>query len=450
MANMTLLERFSELLTRKTFESLSGKVVKEAKLRVLDSLGVAVLGYTMEVHKPVLMVLLNSDAKTESTIIGEGLKLSCTSASLVNSIMMSSTTFEDGCRFGGVHPSSACISAALSVGEKLDVDGKSFLTSVVVGYDILLRVAIAIYPDIVKKGFHPTSVVGSIGAAATASKLLNLNREEVANALAISSMLGSGLLGAVHSPSHPIQVGKSCQNGVFAALLAKEGVVGPRRILEDGFLTTFGNQDSVGSIIVKNSDDTLLKTYTKIHGGCRLAHASIDAVMDLMSTVKLSLNDIKSITIKLSAMSSLFASHDIKTAWEARFSTPFAIAATLLYGDAFIDKFTDEYVNDPQIRNLMRKIIIEYDSSLDVNYPRTRGAEVMLTDINGHTHTNKVDLPRGEPELPLHESVIINKYERLTRGVLDDNAIEEIKSIVFRIEEINHMAHLLTLLKARS
>ena len=222
MEEHMLLERLGSFIAETQFSDLPPRVIDMAKVRLLDLLGAGLAGYRIGLYRPILEVLNVGVGK--STVWGEGILVSTRDASIINSFMAHSTYLEDGSRLTGGHPSSAVIPALLSLGETHCVSGDKVILGLVLGYEVFIRIGKAIYPSTVTRGFQPTAILASLGAAGGCAKILNLSREGCVHALAIGANLGCGLKSALNEPaSQPIQVGRSCEGGLVEYHVGKPG-----------------------------------------------------------------------------------------------------------------------------------------------------------------------------------------------------------------------------------
>lgn len=440
-----LLERLGSFIAETQFSDLPPRVIDMAKVRLLDLLGAGLAGYRIGLYRPILEVLNVGVGK--STVWGEGILVSTRDAAIINSFMAHSTYLEDGSRSTGGHPSSAVIPALLSLGETHCVSGDKVILGLVLGYEVFIRIGKAIYPSTVTRGFQPTAILASLGAAGGCAKILNLSREGCVHALAIGANLGCGLKSALNEPaSQPIQVGRSCEGGLVAAMLANRGLNGYPRILES-YIDAHAEVADRDKIL-KNLGETyeIENTYLKIHAGCRGNHAPVDVVLKIVQDNCLSLEQIEEIRIGIASVTTAVEIPWPKNGREAQFSIAFSIAAALIYGNAYLFQFTDEKVHDPVVRSFMKRVRVEIDPELDKLLPMKRRAtgEIILKD--GRNYRCSLDFERGEPENPLTSEEIEAKFNFYAGEVLGKKTSQVIDS-VYNLEKLKTINELTTLLK---
>ena len=443
---MTLAERIGSFIAESEFSDLPSRIIEIAKLRLLDLLGAGLAGYRIGLYRPVAEVLHAGAGK--SRIWGEGTLVSCRDAAIVNSFMAHSTYLEDGSRSTGGHPSSAVIPALLALGETLSVSGDKVIVGLVVGYEAFIRIGKAMYPSTVDRGYQPTAILASLGAAAGCAKIMDLDRETCAHALSISANLGSGLKAALREPSsQPIQVGRSCEGGLVAALLAQRGLKGYPVILE-----SYINAHAVAVDTDKIVEDLgkryeIEDTYLKIHGGCRGNHAPLDLILKIVKKNQISLEQIKEVNIGIDSVTAANEIHWPKNGQDAQFSIPFSVAVALIHGNASLFQFTDERLQEPVVRSFMERIRVDINPELDKLLPMKRGAtgEIILRD--GRIYRDALDVARGEPESPLTSREIEAKFNLLAGEVLGKRTSQVIDA-VYNLEKLDTVGKLTALMQA--
>ncbi len=436
-----MINELGTFVAETRYEDLPSAVVELAKTRILDLLSAGLAGFKLGLYRPLFEIL---GGKEEATVWGAGVRYPLRDAALLNSFMAHSTYMEDGSRYTGGHPSSTVIPAVLALGEMRKTSGKEVLLSVVVGYDVFLRLGKAVYPSTTVRGFQSTAVVGALGSAAACASLLRLDREQSKNALAISSNLGAGLKEALKTPdSQPLQVGRSSEGGILSALFAEKGVSGCESILEKGFLKAFADQTNEGEILTDLGKRYLIEeTYVKIHGGCRGNHAPTDLILSMVKAHNISSEEIREIRVKVDSVTMIAEIHHPASGKEAQFSIPFSVAVAILDGNASLYQFTDDKVHDPKVRELMGKVSVELDKRLDEDYPKKRGSHGEITLKDGRRLASSIDMARGEPESPLSVQEIREKFLLLTGDILGRRG-SEVCDLVMRMEKLKDVGEII-------
>ena len=439
---------------KASYDDLPQNVITSTKDRLLDFLGTAFDSHWRTPMEPVIRVLKAYSAKEEATVIGEGVKLPCGFAAMVNSAY----NISDGSRFAGQHPACVVIPAALAVSEARCntkvVSGKELILAIVLGYEVMLRIGQAMYPSAHERGFSPTTIHGTMGAAAAASKLLGLDEESTINVLSIASLMSHGLQAADRAP-YPLfdfQVGRASEAGVLCALVAQAGLKGSDEILEEGFFPAFSDKYHLDVVSKGLGQDYVIpKTYLKMHGGCRHMHAPIDAALYIKNKHDIHWEDIEQIKVKTYATGLAVCNiKDPQTGRQAEYTINFGVPAALIYGDVSRDRFTDSTLWNDQVQQLMRKTIVEHDPELEREYPQKRPTIVEITTKSGKVFSHKLDLAKGEPENPLSKAEIENKFNYMAFKVVNEETRRKIIDYVNRLETMEDITGLFPLLKATS
>lgn len=443
--DLTIQEKFAQYVVDTNYHELPDDVNHQAKRCILDFLGVALGGSNLGLAPVMTSLIKDMGGKEEATVCGDGMKLPAYQAALVNGVKGHPLDMDDGHRYANGHPGVAVIPAALAVAEREQASGKDLMEAVVVGYELFIRIAKALNPSHLGRGFHTTGTIGPFGAAAACSKLLGLNKTEVANAISIAGLEGSGLLEVSTSGQHmkPLHPGRAAQAGVLASLLSKEDVRGPDLIFEGekGFCRAYtdlkdleeikeGLFNGLGQIFeIKNC-------YFKLYPACRHVHPSLDAVKEIVRQNTIDINDITKIRVRTYSVANYIAGNkEAKTGLAAKFSIPVSLGLLLAYGKAGNDEYTEEGVNNPLVQKLSQKVDIEVDEEMDAVFPGKRRARLeIVTGKEAFAH--EVDIPRGEPENPVSDDELKDKFYDNGSQMLPRETLELLQKNVFDLDRI--------------
>ena len=434
-------EILSEFIVRTKYEELPERVVHQTKRCLLDFMGMAIGGSKIGLSPIIADLMFRQGGIEEATIIGDGRKLPVLNAALLNGIQGHVLDMDDGHRFANAHPGVAIMAAALAIAERENATGKQLIEAIVTGYEIFIRIARAINPSHLGRGFHTTGNVGPFGAAAACSKLLKLSPSQTADALSIAGLQGAGLLevtasGAMIKPLHP---GKGCQAGILAALLAKAGAEGPQEIFEGhkGFLNAYSDIQE-GSTVIDGLGQSyeILNVYFKFHAACRHVHAPLDAVREIMNARQLNIDEIERIDVHTYQVT-INLTGGIPTATtgiKAKFNLPISIGLMLVNGRAGLDIYADEKVNDPRVQKLAAKVNIHLDQEMEDEYPKRRRGRVLI-QTKDDLITSEIEFAKGEPENPPSDDELKHKFYAAALIILDEEKMRSLADDIFTIEE---------------
>jgi 2-methylcitrate dehydratase PrpD len=442
-----LQEPTSELtgfLHRLRAEDLPQEALDRACYFLLDYLAVTIRGSREEsaqcVRRMVQRAAPSEPTSNSASIIGTPIRTLPIYAAFANGTAAHGIEYDDTHSGGSIHLGATMYSAALALAETTipDTAQDAFLVAVVAGYEAAARLAMALQPkEHYALGFHPTPTCGVFGAAITSSKLLCLSAEQTLAAVGIAGSLAAGSMeflaeGAWTKRIHP---GLAARNGIEAALLASEGITGPRRIWEgrDGFLHAYSRNPAPERLTAGLGDSyEILHTAVKPHACCRYMQGPIDAVLDLLREHAIQPQQIREIKIAvLEAGWKIIAEpreqkYNPQSVVDAQFSMPFGAAVAAIHSSAGLDQFTLEQVHSPRVRELMRKVVLIKDPRLEANYPREWPAKVEIQLQDGQRYERFIHHPKGDPENPLTWDEMAAKFRALAGAVLPPERCEEI------------------------
>jgi 2-methylcitrate dehydratase PrpD len=418
-----LAERLAEFVVGTRLEDLPTAVVQEARRRVLDYLGVAICGSaTGELSRIALPVVRAMRGHPECQLIFVDEKVPAAWAAFYNAIASHTIELDDGYRKGTVHPATAIIPPAMAVGERLNADLGALLRSVILGYEICLRVASAINPSHMQRGFHTTGTCGSLGAAVSVASIIGYDVEQVTHTLVISGLQSAGFQEMLHDNPFikPLQPGKAAMAGVLSADLVAQGARGPRSLFEGrkGFFKGMSDAPSPAQAIEEGLGKRFefLGCYTKPYPACRHVHPAIDLALLLRNRYRIASEQVARVTVRTYSV----AISEVGQVWqpassaEAMFSMPYAVATALCDGCFTLDSLRPDRLERQVVRDLARKVVIEQDPNQDSVYPTQRGANMTIQLADGREFAAHEDLPKGEPENPLSDVELQDKFSTLS------------------------------------
>jgi 2-methylcitrate dehydratase PrpD len=438
------------------YQRLPAEVVDKVKYLALDFVGVVARG-SIEDSSIIVYELIKkmSDAGKDSTVvIGTNFNASQQYAAMANGTAGHAVEMDDVNLEACLHPGGVIFPAVFASCEVTEADGRRFIESVVIGYEVMVRLGRALNPsEHYARGFHPTATCGTIGATAAVAKVLALSEEQTLNALGISGSLTGGSFEAIREGSwtkrlHP---GWSAFCGIMAALLAKSGFQGPTHILEGpyGFLHAHSlNADRVK--ILENIGNTfqILNTSVKPHACCGFKQGPIDGIIQVMREENLSPEDIEEIKIGISktAMTVVAEPRELrynpKTVYEAQFSMPFGAAVAAIYGRASLNEYSVKNLRSSEIREMMHRVICENDPELDQCFPMKLPAPVAIKTKDKKIYKTRIEYPKGNPQNALSWSELILKFHDMSCSVFTHDQRENLINGIRDIENSSNLRYL--------
>jgi 2-methylcitrate dehydratase PrpD len=405
---MTTQEVLSEFIVGTTLSDVDSVVVRRATDTIADTLGVALGGSATDLAAAFGRFMeLDGGGAGESgraLLVGRPERASASSAALRNGSVGHALDYDDASRPSNGHLSGAIVSAALAVTADEEILDELFLTAYAIGFEVAGTIGLVLQKDRRGRAWHPTSVVGPVGAAAAAAKILGLSAQQVSTALAIAATTASGLRANFGSMTKPLHAGRAAQAGVTAALLAQAGYTASPDAFDGptGFFRAFGTRSpeavaaetrdalaTLGAPWVMATDMGIL---VKPYPSCAQTHPAIEAALLLRE--KVPVEEIARVRVGVSAATPLSLTYHLpERGLQGKFSMEYCVATALAVGEVSVDSFTDARVAEPSIRELISKITMEVDDRVQDSLEAA--AVVELTTRSGEDLTAMIEVPKG-------------------------------------------------------
>ena len=304
---MDITKQLASFAANLTFADLPHEVVERAKRLVLDLTGIAIRARRDAESTPSLIAAVErlGLADGKCSVLGDSRTYAPTAAALINGSLAHSLDFDDTHAEASLHSSAPIIPAALAAAELSGCSGKDFIAAFVAGYEIQIRLSLALNPtDHYDRGFHPTATCGVFGAAAAAGKLFGMDAAGIQNAFGIALSQAAGSMeflvdGAWTKRSH---VGQAAQNGLICAAMAAEGFKGPKQAFEGraGFFHAYApNADPAKAVAGLGQIWQTMRLAVKPYPSCRYSHAAIDGLVALIKEHGLKASEVEEVEIGL-------------------------------------------------------------------------------------------------------------------------------------------------------
>jgi len=414
-----------------------------------DCVGVMLAGRD-EPPTRLLMQVLNPGAGSSTLLFGDR-TAPAPDAAWINGTAAHALDFDDVAIKG--HPSTVLVPAILAEAQALGSSGRDMALAYAAGYEVWADLASRDPEHYHTKGWHPTGILGSIGAAAACASLNKLNSEQAAVAIALGASQSSGVMANFGTMTKPFHAGRAAQSGVIAARLAKAGFSAAHDALEhpQGFLSAVspGGRFDAGRPVGagKTWQLTKAKLSVKKYPLCFCTHRALDGMQDFLQANPVSADQIDSISVLTSHRNTkVLRNHQPQTGLEAKFSMEFAMASCVVAGRAGLNELTDPFVQQPDVQALMRKVRTIAD---DKEHPELPGYspfdQITVTLTDGRTLVSReVVAVRGGPDLPLDREQLWAKFDDCARA---GNAGVPARKLFDALMAIEHVDHVDALMK---
>lgn len=412
-------EKLVDYTLQTDYDDLPESVTAACKDRVLDTLGCVAAAYDHPVSVAARRLAGRYSMDTPATILGAGKKTAPEMAAFANSVMLRVLDLSDTYRVkSGGHPSDL-MGAAFAAAEIGDTHGKSVIAAISIGYEIYCGCCDVV--DLNSQGWDQT-VYGVIASALVAGKLMGLSRDQLGHAVALAAVPNMGLL---QTRKGELSAWKGCaganaaRNGLFAVLLAQEGITGPP-LPFDGMC---GLHDIVGPIdwpLTPGDPPTrITRTNLKTFPICYHGQSATWAAVELQEG--LDADDIETVDVQtynrsFEMMASTPASWAPKNRETADHSLPFVVGTALLSGGIGDSDFSDQALRDPALGALMQRISVAEDPSLSARHPEFCPSRVKIRLKDGREIEKQVDAPKGDYANPMTSEEVRKKFKGIFTG----------------------------------
>lgn len=465
---MTITRDLAAFALELRLDLLPSEVIETAKVRVLDTLGVALAGSREECVRIATEVALATGSTGRATTIASGHAMAPSQAALVNGVSAHALEFDDMSTSIISHTSATVGPAVLALAEDIGATGEQFLEAYIAGFEVTTRIGWSMGFALLKHGWHPNGVLAVIGSAAAAARLLGADVEQVCCAMGIAASTSAGLRKNVGSMTKPFHMGHAAANGILAAQLARRGYRADTNILERGtssetrgshaffsFPEVFvGEADYDLSQITRNlgSEYELAgdSTITRFHPGSSFPQAAIDEIIELSASHDIDPASIERIRLGVTPLCRVIASYGPpQNAFDARFSLRFAVAVAAIDRRVTIREYTDDRVESADVQDMMRRLEVYVPDAFAAVTDRFTGTvptpvscivDVILKD--GTVISGRRDTTKGYPGAKAGWSDVLEKYNACASLALSDDRVRNSADLIRRVADLDSVSEL--------
>jgi 2-methylcitrate dehydratase PrpD len=431
------------------------RVPPEASARaataVKDTIGVMLAGVG-EPAARIAQAMASEDGVGTCRVLGTSLQTSPELAALANGVSAHSLDYDDMCFVSLAHPSCALVPAILATGELVHARSSALLDAYVIGFELECRLGNVMNPrHYHQRGWHCTSSIGTVGAAAAAARMLGLGVQATQHALGIAASSACGLKENIGSMVKPLHAGMAARNGVMAARLAQRGFTASPHAIDgpQGYLVAMDSErDSldaaVGDLGIRWE---ILHTgvTVKLYPSCAATHPPLDALIAMKRREQITADQVRAIDVEVDSMTPRLLIHpDPVTGLEAKFSMPFCAAAAIVYDRIGIDTFDVDHIRNPTVQALMKHVTLRANEEFDKGAPLAR-ARVSVYLRDERVVSLAVDGARGYPGRLTNEE-LATKFAGCATRTLSESAANAAWAALISLDAITDVRELTRLL----
>jgi 2-methylcitrate dehydratase len=421
--------------TRLDYDDLPAEVVHDCKRRIIDTIGCAIAAFDEEPARIARAVAMRARVENGASLIGTAHRTLPELAAFANSVASRYLEGNDTYPGGGGHPNDNLL-PILAIAQASRASAQTAVTAIVLAYEVHRYLFLA-FP--MRKHALDYVLYNAVASAAGAAKVLGLSEQQTADAIALAAVPN---LGTDISRRGHLTMWKGCaaanaaRNGVFAAIMAKEGMAGPPTPFEDGLTAVIGAEE-ICPFPVDPTTFSILKADYKFF--LSEFHAQGPALLALELRPQIKLDEIE----KIEVSTYHFAWFEIGSGPEkwrpatretADHSMPYVVAAVLIDG-AYTDAiFAPERFQDRRTLDLMKKITVKEDNEFNRRYPNSLPCRMTITLKNGEQRTAELSNPIGHHDRPMTDAQVVEKFLGLAGRKLPPARLENIVARIWNIE----------------
>ena len=438
-------KNFTEQLSKWVVDNyvIKDKKAKELACHAfLDTIPCIILGYNDPATK-IVRNTANAFGTGKCSVIGGDIKLSSPNAAMINATAAHALDFDDNYLPAITHPSAVLIPALIAVAEENNISINNMIDAYIIGTEVEAIIGKFVNPKHYEKGWHNTSTIGTIGCAAACASLLNLNQEEIQNAISISVSMASGTKKQFGFSTKPYHAGMTAQNGITATCLAKNGLDAcPEPITGDWGFNDLYNQDSSNyceDLFNEKLAITTAGLLPKRFPCCGSIHRTIDGIIELMEENSINSKDIEKIeTLIPELMYNNLKYNSPDTESEARFSMHYCVSVIVNTGKLTLSDFKLDAINNrKEIRDWMDKLkMSKYQVEMG-KAPMTHHITIYLK--NGNTYKRAISESKGGITKPFNCEDRKAKFYDCVSSYLNQEEQDKLYNNLYNLEDLKNI-----------
>lgn len=409
------------------FEDLPEKVVTQARRCLLDLCGVAVAGTGTELSRIIRdhAAAHYGAAASGARMLFDGRVVSLPGMALAGAATIDSIDAHDGHVLTKGHVGVTIFPVVTALADAgLIRDGREFLTSLVLGYEIATRAGVALHATACD--YHTSGAWNTIGAAALTARALALDTGRTREALGIAEYTGprSQMMRCIDHPTM-VKDGSAwgAMTGVSAALLAADGFTGAPAITLESEAVSALWQDA-------GQRWSIMEQYFKPYPVCRWAQPAVEAALSLARAHKLQATAIAEIRVSTFHEASQLAARHPDTTEQAQYSLPFSVAAALCHGRLGVGEISGPALHDTDVWRLSDTMVVTEDATYSQRFPSERWADATIVLQDGRILKSTPHTARGDAAAPLTDAEVEDKFIALAEPTLGRTRCRELHQAV--------------------
>jgi len=441
------LDRLARFAEETRFPSLPASAVAAAKLVLLDTLGAIAAGSALDENARLARLASDRCPAGTATLVGHPVKADAFWAALVNATAGVALEMDEGNRLGGGHPAIHVVPGALAVAEERGLPGRRLIEALVAGYEIGSRIGGA---TTAKPNLHSHGTWGTISTAAGVARLDGSSAAVIKSVMNLAASMSPAntwtpaLRGATIRNLYP---GRSAFQGILAADLERCGFTGLDDAPSDVYGTLLADGfDPAAAVAGLGEGYRIEQNYFKFYACCRYNHYALDALAEIRRLHRFTGDDVATAQVTTIPFGVRMADPAPGDRLAAKFSIPYAVAASLVTGAAGVPAFEPPALGDPRIRDLARRVTVTADPEMSPRRTDYPSARVTVALRDGRTLEATAGIVRGDSDNPVPADEVIDKFLALASPVIGEGRARLVAKSVEQIDALPDVRELTALL----
>ena len=443
------LDRLSAFASGLTLDQLDESTVDAARNVVLDTIGAILAGSRQPENASFAGLARTLGPGGASTVMGHGGQVQAGYAAMVNATAGVCLEMDEGTRLGGGHPSIHVTPGAIAVAEERRASGRALLESVIAGYEITSRIGAATAG---KADVHSHGTWGTIGTAVATARLLGYDAGDMRTAMNLATSMSPANTWAPCTEGATVRnlyPGRSGFQGILAAQLVGCGFTALDDAPSDVYGSILGtglDTETAVAGLGKAGSYRIQQNYFKFHACCLYNHPVLDAVLEIVQREEFKSPEVSRVRVEAPPMALIMADPEPETMLAAKFSIPYAVAASIETGCTDVTAFYPDAISNDAVLSLAQRVEVAADPEMNFkryDYPSAR-VSVELRD--GRTFQNQVTAQHGDAQNPASHEELLGKFRFLSGPTLGEEKAEAVIEMVSRLDEVGDVNELTGLL----
>ena len=453
---MTYTDIIVDFTNSIQFSDFPDRAKAQARMAMFDGVGCAIAGSQEDCGNIGAKWVRSCQSAPISTVWGTDMKAAPHDAALVNGTSGHALDYDDVIWSLAGHPSVVLNAALYALGEATDASGEDVLLCYMIGVEIMAKLGLTTQPlHSLVAGWHPTSSIGTIGAAMACSRMLGLSKEATTNALGMASSMSSGHVGNFATMTKPFHSGLAARNGIEAAQWASLGFTATKspfdgkrsfhNIYSRDLPAKLEELEQLGKTFELDRTGMLIKPYP-----CGVAsHPAIDAALELYHDKGVRADDVEAIRVGVTEYTyDKLNVTEVGNELQGKFSIAYPVAVALADGKIRLANFGGANVNDPEIQRLVGITEMYADEEIEKNWVMgtNRPCRTAVTLKNGDTFEKLVEISKGDPANPMSPEELQEKFRDCAGQCFDQTRTDELIAALDTVDKQDKIGNITRLL----